>query len=112
DALRALCIFSSVAGRFGNPGQADYAMANEVVSHVAAAEARRRPGCVVRAIAWGPWEGGMVSPPLKAELEKRGVPLIGLEEGARAFVSELRPGGSPHAVLAAHRAGEVKVNLE
>jgi NAD(P)-dependent dehydrogenase (short-subunit alcohol dehydrogenase family) len=93
DPLRAIVVFSSVAGRFGNTGQVDYAMANEIANKVAAAEARRRgPSCLVRSIAWGPWEGGMVAPALRAHFEKRGVRLIPLALGARAFVDELRAG--------------------
>ena len=47
DALDALVLFSSVAGRFGNRGQADYAMANETLNKVAQSEFRRRGGrCV------------------------------------------------------------------
>ena len=35
DPLELLCVFSSVAARYGNPGQCDYAMANEVLNQVA-----------------------------------------------------------------------------
>jgi len=85
-----ICLFSSVAGRTGNAGQADYAMANEVLNRVAQAEARQRPGCVVKSIGWGPWAGGMVTPLLKAKFDELGVPLIPLAEGAAAFVAELQ----------------------
>ena len=61
DPLEVLCAFSSVAAQFGNPGQCDYAMANEVLNQVLSAEQARRTGCVVRAIGWGPWQGGMVT---------------------------------------------------
>lgn len=103
DPLRLICLFSSVAGRFGNVGQADYAMANEVLNKVAQAEARQRgESCLVRSIAWGPWQGGMVTPALRAHFEGRGVPLLGLEAGARAFVAELGAGpGGVEVVLAA-----------
>ena len=90
DPLRVICLFSSVAARLGNVGQCDYAMANEVLGRVAAAEARRRQGCVVRVIDWGPWEGGMVTPALSSFFRGRGVPLIPLETGARMLVEELR----------------------
>ena len=42
DGLKLLCVFSSVAARTGNEGQADYAMANEVLNKVAVAERARR----------------------------------------------------------------------
>jgi malonyl CoA-acyl carrier protein transacylase len=90
DPLTALCLFSSVAARSGNPGQCDYAMANEVLNLVACAErARRGAGCVVRAIGWGPWEGGMVTPSLKQHFQHMGVDLIPLGVGAQHFVAEL-----------------------
>lgn len=90
DPLRAMLFFSSVAARFGNPGQSDYAMANEVLNKVAALEARRRGADVcVRALDWGPWDGGMVTPSLRALFEARGVGLIPLGPGAQACVSEL-----------------------
>ena len=73
DPLEAICLFSSVAARTGNLGQCDYAMANEVLNLVACAErARRGAACVVRSIGWGPWEGGMVTPSLKAHFAAAG----------------------------------------
>jgi hypothetical protein len=93
DPLRAIVLFSSVAGRCGNAGQSDYAMANEVLDKVASVEARRRnDACVVRAIGWGPWESGMVTPALKAKFAEMGVPLIPLDVGAAMMIDELRAG--------------------
>ncbi|HUP23082.1 MAG TPA: SDR family NAD(P)-dependent oxidoreductase [Thermoanaerobaculia bacterium] len=90
DPLRAICLFSSVAARTGNAGQSDYAMANEVLNKVALAEAERRRGaCLVRSLGWGPWEGGMVTPQLRARFETLGVPLIPLPLGARMLLAEL-----------------------
>jgi acyl transferase domain-containing protein/acyl carrier protein len=90
DTLKLVCLFSSVAARSGNVGQSDYAMANEILNKVALAEqARRGPGCLVRALGWGPWDSGMVTPGLKAMFESRGISLIPLADGARAFVSDV-----------------------
>ena len=90
DTLSLLVMFSSVAGRCGNRGQADYAMANEVLAKVAALEQRLRgPGCLVKALQWGPWEAGMVTPQLKAHFAAQGVPLIGLDAGATMLVDEV-----------------------
>lgn len=88
DPLTLLCVFSSVAARFGNPGQSDYAMANETLNHLACAESVRRPSCRVRSIGWGPWDGGMVTGSLAAHFAQRGVPLIPTGAGARAFAAE------------------------
>jgi hypothetical protein len=64
-------------------------MANEVLNKVAIAESRRRKGaCLVRALGWGPWHGGMVGPELRARFETMGVALIPLGDGARMFVDE------------------------
>jgi acyl carrier protein len=90
DPLKVICLFSSVAARTGNAGQADYAMANEVLNRMAHELAHTRPGCVVKSIGWGPWAGGMVTPVLKAKFDEMGVPLIPLENGARRFVAELQ----------------------
>lgn len=102
DPLDTICLFSSVAAVFGNPGQSDYAMANEVLHQVASAEQARRPGCLVRCLAWGPWQGGMVTPALAARFGRAGVPLIPLERGAAAFTAELDGAvGEARVVLAA-----------
>jgi acyl transferase domain-containing protein/acyl carrier protein len=90
DPLAWLCLFSSVAARGGNAGQADYAMANEILNKVAALEsARRGPSCRVVSIGWGPWDGGMVTPTLRTHFASRGVALLPVDAGASAFVREL-----------------------
>jgi NADP-dependent 3-hydroxy acid dehydrogenase YdfG/acyl carrier protein len=107
DPLEVLCVFSSAAAQFGNPGQSDYAMANEVMNQVLAAERARRPDCLVRAIGWGPWHGGMVTAELAGRFRSAGVPLIELDAGAAAFVAELGTQGEEVRVIlsAAEGAG-------
>jgi NADP-dependent 3-hydroxy acid dehydrogenase YdfG len=99
DPLQVICLFSSVAAHYGNPGQCDYAMANEVLNQVAAAEQAARPDCLVRSIGWGPWDGGMVDAALARHFASQGVPLIPTAEGARAFVAELAGSGSDTRLL-------------
>jgi len=98
DALSMICLFSSVAGRSGNRGQSDYAMANEALNKVAASEYARRntddKSCQVKSINWGPWDSGMVSPALKKQFAAMGVPMIPLKEGAEIFVAEVLGGSS------------------
>ena len=89
DPLELLIVFSSVAGRFGNSAQSVYAMANEVLSVVAANERARRSACLVRSLAWGPWDGGMVTPGLAKLFEKAGAKLIALNVGAEALAREV-----------------------
>lgn len=104
DPLDLVCMFSSVAGRFGNSGQSDYAMANEVLAQVASTVNTRRPDCLVRSIAWGPWNGGMVGPELRDHFLGNGVGLIPLADGAAAFVREIESG--PGAVRVTLTAGD------
>jgi len=100
DSLKHLVLFSSMAARMGNPGQADYAMANEALNKIALTEAAMRPDCRISAINWGPWDGGMVSLPLKRVFEKRGISLIPVKEGARSMLREMNaPAENPVEIV-------------
>jgi NAD(P)-dependent dehydrogenase (short-subunit alcohol dehydrogenase family)/acyl carrier protein len=102
DELRALVLFSSSTARFGRVGQVDYAIANEALNKLAQREARRRPGCRVVAVNWGPWDGGMVTSGLKKVFESEKVGLIPPEQGGRFLVQELqRRGGEVEVVVLA-----------
>jgi len=92
DPLRFIALFSSVAARNGNPGQAAYAMANEVMNRVAHAEAAKRGNTRVKSLNWGPWDGGMVTPALRGHFEKNGISMLGIEEGANLFADEILRG--------------------
>ena len=98
DDPALVCVFSSVAASAGNAGQSDYAAANEISERLALAWRARHPACVVKAIAWGPWDGGMVSTELAAMFDERGVALIPLAAGAKAFVAELDDAPDAEAV--------------
>jgi acyl transferase domain-containing protein/NAD(P)H-dependent flavin oxidoreductase YrpB (nitropropane dioxygenase family)/NAD(P)-dependent dehydrogenase (short-subunit alcohol dehydrogenase family)/acyl carrier protein len=92
EDLKFLVFFSSVAGRFGNRGQADYTAANEVYNKLAVYLDRKWPGRVLT-INWGPWKGpGMVSAEVQRQFEQRGVPLVEPQAGARTFDLELHRG--------------------
>ncbi|MDP3284495.1 MAG: polyketide synthase dehydratase domain-containing protein, partial [Desulfobacterales bacterium] len=84
-----IVIFSSVTARIGNKGQADYAMANEVLNKIAQQEAIARPDCRVISINWGPWDGGMVTGTIKREFNKNKIELIPMEEGAKCMLLEM-----------------------
>ncbi|MGQ4599373.1 SDR family NAD(P)-dependent oxidoreductase [Nocardia sp. R6R-6] len=83
--LRHLVLFTSVAGLFGNAGQADYAAANEALARFAVSLRNHRPDCHVTAIDWGAWDGGMVTPALREHFRTRGVELLDPQVGAAAF---------------------------
>jgi NAD(P)-dependent dehydrogenase (short-subunit alcohol dehydrogenase family) len=100
-SLRFKVFFSSIAARFGNRGQSDYAAANEALNKLALWLDARSPGRVVAPI-WGPWSGtGMVSE-LESHLGSRGLEMIAPEQGVAALVSELLYGrkGDVEVVLA------------
>lgn len=90
-----LVAFGSVSGRFGNPGQVAYGAANEAMSALAADVALQWPTTGVRVIQWGPWFDprdpslGMVTPPIAALLEERGIPPIRPADGVHALLVEV-----------------------
>ncbi|PXX71776.1 polyketide synthase-like dehydratase family protein [Nocardia tenerifensis] len=86
DPLTFVYLFSSVAAQFGNAGQSDYAMANEVLFQVAAADHTR---CPITAVGWGPWQGGMVTSELAEHFRDGGVDLVPPDEGGRAVLATL-----------------------
>jgi acyl transferase domain-containing protein len=87
--LDYLVLFSSVAGFYGNAGQTDYAIANEILNKSAHLFKQNHPDCHVVAINWGPWDSGMVTPELKKAFAKRNVEVIPIEVGAQLLVNEL-----------------------
>ncbi|MGW3015215.1 SDR family NAD(P)-dependent oxidoreductase [Streptomyces longwoodensis] len=91
ERLRHVVLFSSVAGFFGNRGQSDYAMANEVLNAWAASFKGRHPGAHVSSLNWGAWDSGMVSPQIKAVFEERGIALIPEDTGTRLFAEQFDP---------------------
>ncbi|HCE66460.1 MAG TPA: beta-ketoacyl synthase, partial [Geobacter sp.] len=100
DDLRFIALFASTTGRFGRTGQADYAVANEVLNKLAQNEARRRPGCRAVSINWGPWDGGMVTPALKKVFAGEGIELISLAKGSELLIREIAATDGPVEVVA------------
>lgn len=89
--LDFLVLFSSIVGFYGNVGQADYAMANEILNKTAHLMKRKNPKCHIISIGWGPWDSGMVTPELKKAFEERNVRVIPANSGANILVDELLP---------------------
>ena len=88
ERLKLLVFFSSVAGRYGNPGQSDYAAANEVLMRLACQLDARWPQTRVVSVAWGPWDGdGMASEQVKAQFKKQGIVPIAIA-GGKAFLQQ------------------------
>ncbi len=100
EELKSLVLFSSTTARLGRTGQLAYACANEVLNKTAQVEARRRPGCRVVSINWGPWDGGMVTPGLRKLFENEGVGVIPILDGAMFLIQELNAAGRAVEVVA------------
>ena len=100
--LRVLCAFTSVAGRFGNGGQTDYAAANNILdaemSRIAAHEDAPR----AVAIAWSGWRdvGMATRGSIEAIFEAAGIEMIPVEGGVQIFVDEMLGGGKRRVVAA------------
>jgi len=95
--LDHLILFSSVAGFYGNVGQTDYAIANEILSKAAHLFKTNHPNTQVSAINWGAWDSGMVSGELKAQFEAAGISLVNSDGGAAMLVNELNTDYSDQA---------------
>jgi NAD(P)-dependent dehydrogenase (short-subunit alcohol dehydrogenase family) len=89
DEVNALAVFSSVSAYFGNPGQGDYAAANEILNRIC----RRLRDCWqtrVVAFNWGPWAGsGMVTPEIARQFAERGMGLVPVRGGCQLAWREL-----------------------
>ncbi|MGC0362208.1 NAD(P)-dependent dehydrogenase (short-subunit alcohol dehydrogenase family)/acyl carrier protein [Rhodococcus sp. 27YEA15] len=86
--LRHLVLFGSVAGRYGNSGQADYAAANEALGRFASTLKSSKPDFHVTTVDWGAWDGGMVTPELRGYFLERGVSLLDPRLGSRFFTEQ------------------------
>jgi acyl transferase domain-containing protein/NAD(P)-dependent dehydrogenase (short-subunit alcohol dehydrogenase family) len=95
EQLRFFSVFSSVAGRYGNSGQSDYATANELMNRLCCQlQARWGQPVAVSALCWGPWGptmfgAGMVTPETEAKFAARGVTLVSAAVGRQLFRDEL-----------------------
>ena len=100
EQLDFLILFSSVAGFYGNIGQSDYSLSNEILNKFAHHTKQSHPSCHVLVIDWGPWDGGMVTPQLKRILTKKKIQVISLKEGTETLIELLqKPNDSPQWVV-------------
>ena len=105
--LGATVSFSSVAGRFGNNGQSDYAAANDLLCKVSSSMRHWRPDTRGIAIDWTAWgQIGMASRGSVPQImEALGVDMLPPEAGVPTIRRELTYGGARGEIVVAGRLG-------
>ncbi|HLE47529.1 MAG TPA: SDR family NAD(P)-dependent oxidoreductase, partial [Candidatus Thermoplasmatota archaeon] len=108
DPVRFLVNFSSIAGRVGNAGQADYSAANDVLAKIGLALRHEKgatfPSVTVDWSAWG--EKGMATRgSIMTVLTAAGVTPIPLQAGVQALVDEIAHGMRDAEVLVGAELG-------
>ena len=88
------CCFTSVAGRFGNGGQTDYAAANSVLD-AEMARLTATTTCRAVAIGWTGWRdvGMATRGSIEAVFAAAGIETLSVEDGVSLFVGEALRGG-------------------
>jgi len=105
--LGAVAVFSSIAGRFGNPGQTDYAAANELLAKSVSNLVRDRPGTRGLVLDWTGWaEIGMASRgSIPQLLAAAGVDLLPPAQGLPLLRRELAALSGYRELVVAYRLG-------
>ena len=105
--LGATVAFSSIAGRFGNAGQADYSSANDLLCKIALSFRTTRPATRAIAIDWTAWGGiGMATRgSIPKMMELAGIDMLPPGAGVPWIRRELTAGGTRGEVVVAGRLG-------
>ena len=92
SSIKTWISFSSIASKSGNPGQADYAAANEFLNTVMHRFSRRYPEIRLRTVNWGPWQGsGMASSEVMKAFQARGLEPVHPDDAATMLREILNP---------------------
>ncbi len=107
--LGAAVAFSSIAGRFGNAGQADYSAANDLLCKIASSFRATRPETRALAIDWTAWGGiGMATRgSIPKMMELAGIDMLPPEAGIPWIRRELTAGSARGEVVAGQRLGRL-----
>ena len=105
--LGATVAFSSIAGRFGNPGQTDYSSANDLLCKITSSFRSSRTGTRGIAIDWAAWGGiGMATRgSIPKVMESAGIDMLPPEAGIPLIRRELTAGGTRGEVVIGQRLG-------
>src|SRR5208282_3777424 len=99
--LAATVAFSSIAGRFGNPGQTDYSSANDLLCKITSSLRSTHPTTRGIAIDWTAWgEIGMAARgSIPKIMEAAGIDMLPPEAGVPVIRRELTVGGTRGEVV-------------
>ena len=105
--LRAVVVFSSIAGRFGNAGQTDYSAANDLLCKITSNFRRVRPATRAIAIDWTAWGGiGMATRgSIPKIMEMAGIDMLPPEAGTPLIRRELTGGSTRGEIVIGQRLG-------
>jgi NAD(P)-dependent dehydrogenase (short-subunit alcohol dehydrogenase family) len=111
--IGATVAFSSVAGRFGNQGQTDYAAANDLLCKITSSLRRTRPDTRAIALDWTAWGGiGMATRgSIPKIMEMAGVQMLPPEAGVAWIRRELLSSGYRGEVIVAGQLGLMAAEL-
>ena len=112
--IGATVAFGSIAGRFGNSGQADYAAANDLLCKFATHFRSARPQTRGIAIDWTAWgEIGMAARgSIPAIMARAGIDMLPTAAGVPVVRRELTAGAITGEVLVAGRLGAMLDELD
>ncbi|MGA2236567.1 MAG: SDR family NAD(P)-dependent oxidoreductase [Terriglobales bacterium] len=105
--LGATVAFSSIAGRFGNAGQADYSAANDLLCKITSSFRTTRPATRGIVIDWTAWGGmGMATRgSIPKMMELAGIDMLPPEAGTPLIRRELTAGGTKGEIVIGQRFG-------
>jgi len=100
--IGSVMAFSSIAGRFGNAGQTDYAAANDLLCKAVSALGRTRPETKATALDWTAWRdiGMAARGSIPAIMRAAGIDMLAPEAGIAVVRRELSVGTRGEAVIA------------
>ncbi len=85
--VKMLLGFGSITGLFGNPGQTDYALANDVMAWMIKCLGARHEGLFAQTVDWTAWVGtGMVTDEEAKRFDKAGLTPLNVETGVGLFM--------------------------
>jgi acyl transferase domain-containing protein/NAD(P)-dependent dehydrogenase (short-subunit alcohol dehydrogenase family) len=105
--LAATVAFSSIAGRFGNPGQTDYSSGNDLLCKITSSFRTTRPATRGIAIDWTAWGGiGMATRgSIPKVMEMAGIDMLPPDAGVPLIRRELTAGGTRGEIVIGQNLG-------